>query len=327
MDELDHFQAFSSWLKFMIDRLASTTSAAEELTEKEATLNTSKVLTYMERYLVGSPLDGFFDEVTKDDYQADWQHVEDGPSLLAVLDRQLQKQADGQPHMKALPHIDFLVNYATVWSSRIFKDVADAKGRSVRFGEPVKMTTGAPISVMDTKMVDAGRDTANVLTALASKEQQGRVTVFRTQLTLLSGISTSHPVTACTLALQGRKIIDVKILDESLVILCTKPSMPPSFASRSYESMLTCILGSNETDLLSVPIGAEALPYTPYQSELPTETLLDDVVYTTYVLPPETTIRGIKLEVQGKTDIRGAMPTRISMLASNRTAWVTLSAE
>lgn len=224
MDELDHFQAFSSWLKFMIDRLSSTTSAAEELTEKEATLNTSKVLTYMERYLIGSPLDGFFDEVTKDDYEADWQHIEDGPSLLAVLDRQLQKQADGQPHMKALPHVNFLVNYATVWSSRIFKDVADAKGRSVRFGEPIKMTTGALISAMDTKMVNADKDEANVYTVLASKEQQGRLTVFQIKLTLLSGISTSHPMKACTLALEGRKIIDVKILEESLVILCTKPS-------------------------------------------------------------------------------------------------------
>lgn len=92
-------------------------------------------------------------------------------------------------------------------------------------------------------------------------------------------------------------------------------------------SLLTWVLGSNETELLSVPVGAETLPYTLYQGELPAETSLDDIAHTAYVLPPETTIRGIKLEVHGKTDIRGAMPARISLLASNRTAWVTLSAE
>lgn len=79
--------------------------------------------------------------------------------------------------------------------------------------------------------------------------------------------------------------------------------------------------------MLSVSIGEDTLPYTLYKGELPAETLLEGLAHTVYVLPPETTMRGIKLEVHSKTDIRGAMPTRISMLASNRTAWVTFSAE
>lgn len=159
MDELEHFTSFSTWLRFQIDRLASSSSAIEELTEKEATMDHGKVLTYIERYLTESPLKIFFDEIEKDDYSADWAHIEDGPSLLDVLDKQLTKQENGQPSMKALPHVDFLVKYVTTWSNRIFKDIAEAKKRSVRFGKPIKLSVGHPITKMDTRMC---RTTSNV---------------------------------------------------------------------------------------------------------------------------------------------------------------------
>lgn len=155
MDELEHFASFSSWLRFQIDRFASSGSATDELTEKEATMDTARVLTYIERYLTGSPLDAFFDTVGKEDYEADWTHIEDGPSLLHVLDKQLKKAEAGQPAMKALPHVDFLVNYATNWTGRIFKDIADAKKRNVRFGVPMKLRIGGTISKMDVKMAES----------------------------------------------------------------------------------------------------------------------------------------------------------------------------
>ena len=65
MDELEHFAAFSAWLRFQIDRLASP--ANDDLTEKEATMDSGRVLTYIERYLTDSPLSLFFDDVSKDD--------------------------------------------------------------------------------------------------------------------------------------------------------------------------------------------------------------------------------------------------------------------
>lgn len=145
MDELEHFTAFSTWLRFQIDRLA-TSSLSDELTEKEATMDTSKVLTYIERYLTSSPLSMFFDEVAKEDYTADWEHIENGLGLLDVLDQQLKKQESAQPGMKALTHADFLVDYATTWSNSLFKDIAEAKKRSVRFGKPVKLSLGHPIT-------------------------------------------------------------------------------------------------------------------------------------------------------------------------------------
>lgn len=155
MDELEHFTAFSSWLRFQIDRLASTSSEGEELTEKEATMDIGRVLTYIERYLVQSPLRIFFDDMTQEDKSADWKHVEDGPGLLDLLTAQLKKHETGQPAMKALPHVEFLLDYASHWSSNIFKDIAEAKKRSVRFGKPVTLTIGKPIDHFDMKMCKA----------------------------------------------------------------------------------------------------------------------------------------------------------------------------
>lgn len=152
MDELDSFKAFSTWLRFQIDRLASSSSASEELTEKEATMDTEKVLAYIQNYLTDSSLKAFFDEIQREDHGADWAHIEDGPSLLDVLDKQLAKMERGEPSMKALPHVEFLIEFATTWANRIFDGIAEAKRRSVRFGKPMKLSIGHPISQMDMRM-------------------------------------------------------------------------------------------------------------------------------------------------------------------------------
>lgn len=158
MDELESFRAFSSWLRFQIDRFASSSTATDELTEREATMNTSKVLTYIERYLTYSPLDVFFDEISKQDWQADWDHIKDGLVLLPLLDTQLKKQEAGQASRKALQHVEFLVSYLTTRSNRIFNGTAEAKKRSVRFGTPLKLSIGHAITAMDLKLCQTGVD-------------------------------------------------------------------------------------------------------------------------------------------------------------------------
>lgn len=160
MDELDHFTAFSTWLRFQIDRLASS-SEGEELTEKEATMDNGRVLTYIERYLTGSPLGIFFGEIPKEDYDADWNHIEDGASPLDVLTSQLKKIEKGQDSMKALPRIEFLVDYATHWSNRIFKDIAEAKKRSVRFGKRSQLSIGHQLDHIDVRMCKSGKNVRN----------------------------------------------------------------------------------------------------------------------------------------------------------------------
>lgn len=156
MEELENFSAFSIWLRFQIDRLVSSNTATDELSEKDATMNHARVITYIERYLTNSPLDVFFDEVAKEDYAADWKHLDSGPNLLDVLDKQLKRRDEGQSSMKAVTHVEFLVNYLTTRSSEIFEDVAEALKRSVRFGQAMKLSIGQPISKMDMKMCDSG---------------------------------------------------------------------------------------------------------------------------------------------------------------------------
>jgi len=169
MDELEHFTAFSGWLRLEIDKQASST-LGDELTEKEATMDNAKVLTYIQRYLVSSPLELYFGEVTREDYAKNQELVEDGASLLEMLDKQLKRQEAGQAYMKALPHIDFLVNYLISRANIVFRDIAEAEKRSVRFGQPTELSVGSKIWKQDVHLCSNSKNVSSLLavTLLAS---------------------------------------------------------------------------------------------------------------------------------------------------------------
>lgn len=306
MDELEHFAAFSGWLRFQIERLGtSASSATDDLTEKEATMDASKVLTYTERYLTGSPLDGYFDEISKEDYTADWDHIEDGPSLLHVLDKQLKKAEEGQPSMKALPHVDFLVNYATMWTGRIFKDIADAKKRSVRFGKAMKLRIGGPITSMDVRMCEADKvksistdvfvvcgmlksfnqDGGAVYTAVASKNAPSKgkllricfflyqactnilsVYVFRAELSIVNGISSNKSLNWLCLDLGDKNLIDLKFLNAAhLILLCSTSGNTNTLVPRNIQ----CIKKKANLHMFQIQINQ---PYTLFLSNQPHST-------------------------------------------------------
>ncbi|OAA44847.1 Quinoprotein amine dehydrogenase, beta chain-like protein [Metarhizium rileyi] len=323
MDELEHFNAFSTWLRAQIDRLVSSSTAADELTEKEATMDTSKVLTYIERYLTNSPLDVFFDQVSEEDWQTDLEHMEDGVSLLPILDAQLRKQESGQASRRAIQHVDFLVSYVTTCSRRLFKDVAEATKRRVRFGEAVKLSIGQAITLMDTRMCHTGCDasppnlrpsldarlltsaqTGNIYTALASKLSKNKVYIFRSGIDIKNGISSSQQTTLTCIRLVDKKLVDLKFLnDKTLILLCTRTDNTPI--------------------ITVVPIGPEHLEYKAYDSatnDIPTTEVADLEELT---LPPEHAMRPVRMEVRDKTDLRGEVPTRICLLSSNKTTWRT----
>lgn len=153
MDELDHFTCFSSWLRMEIDKLASSSAAAEELTEKEATMDNVKVLAYIQRYLMGSPLAVYLGDgdISTEGRERDWKEVVENEgngtttSLLELVDQQLKNQECGKPYSKALPKIDQLVNHLTGKSAIVFKEIAEAEKRSVRFNQAVEISTGEKI--------------------------------------------------------------------------------------------------------------------------------------------------------------------------------------
>ncbi len=115
-------------------------------------MDNSKVLIYIQRYLASSPLGLYFGKVSKEDWTRDWEHIEDGPSLLEMLDKQIEKQEMDVPHMKAFPQMDFLVNYLSTRANSVFKVIAGAEKRSVHFWQPVKMDIGSPIAMYDMRM-------------------------------------------------------------------------------------------------------------------------------------------------------------------------------
>jgi anaphase-promoting complex subunit 4 len=71
--------------------------------------------------------------------------IEPGPSLLDLLDKQLQEQEAGRPYMKVLPRVDFLVNYLTSRANVVFKGIAEAEKQSVQFGPATEVSIGSKI--------------------------------------------------------------------------------------------------------------------------------------------------------------------------------------
>uniref|UniRef100_A0A0D2XZN0 Anaphase-promoting complex subunit 4 n=1 Tax=Fusarium oxysporum (strain Fo5176) TaxID=660025 RepID=A0A0D2XZN0_FUSOF len=307
MDELDSFTAFSTWLRFQIDRLASSSSASEELTEKEATMDIAKVLSYIENYLIDSPLRLFFDKMTREDYEADWAHIEGGPTLLHVLDQALVKWENGQPSMKALPRVEFLVSYATNWANRTFKGIAEAKRRSVRLGNPIRLSAGRVVSHRDMRMSKSKNKETNVVTALASKEAKSEVQIFSVGINIINGISTNRPPTSCRIDLGPRTLIDLKFLnDETLVIL-----------SNSQD---------NGPQVVCVPIRTERLTYADYDPNRLSETPCVSVDgFTAYSFPEKSVSRPLRMEVNDRNNVRGDMPPRVCVLESNRTTIKTFT--
>ncbi|KFG80853.1 putative anaphase-promoting complex component Cut20/Apc4 [Metarhizium anisopliae] len=274
MDELEHFNAFSTWLRFQIDRQASSSTTADELTEKEATMDTSKVLTYIENYLTHSPLDVYFDQVSEEDWQADFDHIEDGVGILPILDAQLKKQESGQGSRKALQHVDFLVSYVTTCSSRIFKDIAEATKRSVRFGKAVKLSIGQPIALMDT---------------LICYTSGNAMYIFRSGVDIKNGISSSSQTTSACIRLPNKKLVDLKFLnDETLALLCTQTD--------------------NTSIVTLVPLESGHLQYKAYDSSPGNTPIIELADLQEFAIPQEYAMRPVRMEVHDKTDLRGELP-------------------
>uniref|UniRef100_A0A8H7K7X1 Anaphase-promoting complex subunit 4 long domain-containing protein n=1 Tax=Bionectria ochroleuca TaxID=29856 RepID=A0A8H7K7X1_BIOOC len=300
MDELEHFTVFSSWLRSQIDRLATSSSESEELSEKEATTDIGKVLTYIEQYLASSPLHVYLDEISKEDFTADWEHIDSGVNLLDTVSAQVKKHEKGQEAMKALPHVEFLVDYATHWSSKAFEHIAETKRRSVRFGKPISLSIDQPIDIYDCRIVEADGEDAIVFVALASENSKSKLTIFRTQLDIINGISRNMPTSRCLVDLGSRTLIDFAFIDNtSLILLCK-------------ESDATTVL-------VSVPFRQHTIQYSPYDpANTPEASNIPTDGFPSFILPEEQqAMNPVRMEVLDSSDTHGDIPKRICLLESN----------
>lgn len=151
--ELDLFGAFSSWLRYEIDRLASDSSNSpnEENVDKEATIDHSKVLVYLETTMTSSPLEVFLGDSTSEDYD-DKTHTEEGLPIFDLLSKQLEKQEQGLPYTKPLPRVELLCKYLSRQATAIFSQLAEAEKRNVLFGKVNELGSAQHGSPMDMRM-------------------------------------------------------------------------------------------------------------------------------------------------------------------------------
>ncbi|KAK0621351.1 anaphase-promoting complex, cyclosome, subunit 4-domain-containing protein [Bombardia bombarda] len=313
MDELEHFTSFSTWLRMEIDELASSTMT-EELTEKEATLDNAKVLTYIQRYLVNSPLALFLDDVAKEDYNKDLELAEDGHSLLQLLDRQLQRNDVGLPYMKALPHLDFLVNYLTGRAGAVFKDIAEAEKRSIRFGQATEISIGQKIWKHDVFVcprhqktgVDSG---AFTFTAFVSDNDKNNVYIYRTSIPIINGISGTATTSACGLALpKDATVIDLNYLDnQALLVLC------------NYKD-------ESKPVLLRIVYQSAHVPYSDYkEGQAPNMIKLEAQdakgVCSSYTFSQMSGFTPVQMEVRGGSHARGNVPAKVCLLGRDKVTY------
>ena len=153
IDELELFAAFSAWLRYEIDRLASDASSStnEESNEKEASIDHSKVLLYLQTAITNSPLSVFFGDGTESQKEV-WSQLQPGPRIFDQVDQQLQKQEQGLPYIDQLPRVDFLCKILGQEATAVFSQIAAAEKRNVLFGKPHELGVPQDDAPMDMRM-------------------------------------------------------------------------------------------------------------------------------------------------------------------------------
>jgi len=154
VDELDLFAAFSNWVRFEIDRLASDSSASpdDDKVEKEASIDHSKVLLYLQTAMTNSPLAIYFDDSLPEQDDNGWKNAEQGLPIYELLDKQLQKQDEGAPYMRTLPRVDLHCKLLARQASIVFGQIAEAEKRNVIFGKVYEIGLAETSGPVDMRM-------------------------------------------------------------------------------------------------------------------------------------------------------------------------------
>jgi len=138
VDELELFTAFSAWLRYEIDRLASEGSSTieDDAAEKESTLDHTKVLQYIQTALKRSTLANYLGKDGDDGSQDGKQGLLDyGAPMFDVLSKQIQKMERGQQYPRRLLKQACLTESLSNQARQVFQQIAEAEKRNVLFGD------------------------------------------------------------------------------------------------------------------------------------------------------------------------------------------------
>lgn len=310
MEELELFRMFSSWLRITIDRVSSST-VPEEITEKEALLDPSKILRYIEKYLVSSPMATYFAKVPQETRNEDWERVQECSSVLNGVDEQLELEQAGKPFMKSLPQMTFLVDLLTAKAGDVFQNIAEAEKRSVRFGQAVKLELAprgpAPetFALVDMKMFSVPKPDGVdgiTYTAVVSEENPFDVGIFETKIEIINGVS-SAPSTAFYYVSRSdphtdSRVVDIKFLNgEVLLALCHSEGQQPH--------LLRILIQPKDTRYQPAQSGIAS---PSHDAPAPPSILRMDFAEDLASFVP------VRMEVMEADNSRGGVPARVCLL-------------
>lgn len=312
MEELELFQMFSSWLRITIDRVSSST-VPEEITEKEALLDPSKILWYIEEYLVSSPMAIYFAKVPQETWNEDWERMQECSTILDKLDEQLKLEQAGEPFMISLPQMAFLVDFLTAKAGDVFHNIAEAEKRSVRFGQAVKLEMApggsAPetFALVDVKMCSVPKPNGVdgiTYTAVVSEENPYDVGIFETKIQIIDGVS-SAPSTAFYYISRldphtDSRVVDIKFLNEEVLLaLCHSEGGQPH--------LLRILFRPKDPHYQSTQSGITSLSH-----DAPSSSLVRRMEFTEDL----ASFVPVRMEVMEADNSKGGVPARVCLLGS-----------
>ncbi|PQE12926.1 anaphase-promoting complex component Cut20 Apc4 protein [Rutstroemia sp. NJR-2017a BBW] len=217
IEELDLFTSFSTWIRYEIDRLSSDSlSRSEDAADKEASIDHSKVLLYIQTAMTNSPLSAFITEVAPADFEDECAHAKKDSHLFDKLSRQLEKEEQGQKHRKTLLQVEFLCKYLRGQASAIFSQIAEAEKRNVLFGKPMELGVPQDNVAMDVTMNEVDYYISHAYCAFIPKGSPNQVRIVQAILSIENGISTVLGTNAALLQLGDGNIKSIKFLDRTL---------------------------------------------------------------------------------------------------------------
>lgn len=304
MEELDLFKAFSSWMRYEIDRLASST-VSDELTEKEATMEHGKILAYIQQFMPASPLRFYLSKVSDEDLAQESAKADGVTLLLDVVDKQIKKQEGGKPQTSPSTQIEFIGNLLGKHAEVVFQGIATAEERSVRFGQLQHIKLEHNIAKLDVQMRSLAEASHNAETyvALTEQERENSIHVFRTQTMIVNGISGAIMTQHSHLQLGDATVIDVKFLnEESLLVLLA--------------------ITEDDVRIIKVPHTSANLGYHVYDPWVPAEPhalSMDQVasVFPNVTVPLEDGFVPGQMELREASTSRGRIPARVSLLGKD----------
>ncbi|KAI0147258.1 anaphase-promoting complex, cyclosome, subunit 4-domain-containing protein [Xylariaceae sp. FL1272] len=302
MEELELFSAFSIWLRYEIDRLASS-SISDDLTEKEATMEHGKILAYIQQYMATSPLRNYLRSVPAEGSTGDHEMAEGVESLLETLKTQIHNQESGQEPVRSMSQVEYLCKFLHGRTTTVLDGIAEAERRSVRFGQLTEIKLEHPVSHFDVRMSatpveESWRSVTH--TVLTTEEHESQVYLFRTSAMITNGICSGVTTEYTHMTLGDGKILDVKFLyDDSLLVLWTVKDLP--------------------LRLIRIPHQSPELGYKPYQSRVhtPAHELSNDQVTSVFLnmtIPLEAGFTPAQMEIREASAERGKLPPRVALL-------------